>query len=61
MTQYTIWYVTLPIYYSQQVWNQDHLVYCTISGTPLNCALSQYTPYQVVLTASPRLIAVGNS
>ena len=30
-----------------------------MSGTPLTCRLSQYTPYQIVLSGSPLLVSVG--
>lgn len=36
-------------------------MYCTISGTPLTCKLSQYTPYQIVLSDSPLLISVSDN
>lgn len=36
-------------------------MYCTISGTPLTCQLSQYTPYQIVLSGSPLLISVSDN
>jgi hypothetical protein len=51
----------LPIYYSKIVWNDNDLIYCTISGTPLSCGLSQYTPYQIVLSASPLIIQASSS
>lgn len=61
ITQNTVWYVNLPIYYSANVWNYDYLIYCTISGTPLWCGRSAYTPYQIVIKNSPLLIPVGPS
>lgn len=61
VTQETIWIVNLPRYYSPNIWNEDYLIYCTISGTPLTCTRSPYTPYQVVVSASPRMIEVGET
>lgn len=61
ITQNTIWIVNLPIYYSKIVWNDNNLIYCTISGTPLSCGLSQYTPYQIVLYSSPLIIQASSS
>jgi hypothetical protein len=61
ITQHTVWVVNLPIYYSQPIWNDDYLIYCTISGTPLSCARSTHTPYQIVISNSPLLVAVSGS
>lgn len=47
ITQSTVWIVNLPIYYSKNVWNDNYLIYCTMSGTPVGCKVSQYTPYQI--------------
>jgi len=61
ITQYTVWVINLPIYYSQPIWNDDYLIYCTISGTPLPCTRSVHTPYQIVVSSSPLLVSVGSS
>ncbi len=61
VTQNTQWVINMPIYYSQPIWNKDYLIYCTISGTPLTCGLSQHTPYQIVLSGSPLVVAVGSN
>jgi len=59
VNQYSVWIVNLPRYYSPKVWNNDNLIYCTISGTPLPCTRSTYTPYQIIISNSPLIIQIG--
>lgn len=51
----------MPIYYSKSTWNDANLIYCTISGVPLRCGPSQYTPYQILIYASPLIIQASSS
>ena len=55
----TVWIINFPRYYSPTIWNQDFLIYCTINTTPIPCATSQYTPYQIKLHNSPLIISIG--
>jgi hypothetical protein len=55
----TVWYISLPIYYSPMVWNDASLAYCEISGTMLPCAVDPNVPYQIILSNSPRIINSG--
>lgn len=57
----TVWIINFPRYYSPLIWNEDYLIYCTINGTPLTCARSQYTPYQIVISGSPLIISTGST
>jgi hypothetical protein len=61
VTENTQWVVTLPIYYSEGIWNDDYLIYCMISGVPLSCQRSAHTPFQIVLSGSPLVVAMGAS
>ena len=55
----TVWYITLPRYYSQRIWSEDFLIYCTINSTQLDCARHENIPYTIIIKNSPRVIDVG--
>lgn len=57
----TEWIINLPRYYSEYLWNEDYLIYCTISDVKINCIRDPTTPYQIKITNSPRIIEVGSS
>ena len=61
ITQVTKWIINFPRYYSTLIWNEDNLIYCMINKTPLTCAKSPYTPYQIEITASPLIVNVGET
>lgn len=61
VTQNTIWLVNLPVYYSPSIWNDLSQAYCTISGTPLSCRVSTYTPSQIVISNSPLLLSASSN
>jgi hypothetical protein len=54
-----VWYITLPRYYSQRIWNEDFLIYCTINYTQLDCGRHENIPYTIIIKNSPRVIDVG--
>ena len=55
----TVWTIHFPRYYSELIWNEDELIYCMINSTPLTCTRDPFTPYQIKLSLSPLVIAVG--
>jgi hypothetical protein len=61
VTEDTVWIVNLPQYYSENVWNEDFLIYCTIESIKLNCERDSKTPYQLVITHSPRVVEIGET
>ena len=61
VTEQTIWMINLPRYYSESVWNEDYLIYCTIDTAKLNCQRDPKSPYQIIISESPRIVEVGQT
>lgn len=61
VTELTQWIINFPRYYSQQIWNEDYLVYCKIESSFIDCAVDPNTPYQILVSNSPRIIEVGDT
>lgn len=55
----TVWYLNFPRYYSEHLWNEDYLIYCTINDVPIQCGRDLNTPYQVIISNSPRIVETG--
>ena len=56
VNELTEWIINLPRYYSEYLWNEEYLVYCTISDVRIQCGRDPTTPYQIKITNSPRII-----
>jgi hypothetical protein len=54
-----VWVINFPSYYSPLIFNYDS--YCLIEGSPIQCTPDPNTPYQLIITNSPRIIAVQTS
>jgi hypothetical protein len=56
-----VWIINLPRYYSQDIWNEEYLIYCRIADIQLSCAKDPNTPYQIQLWGSPRIFDIGET
>lgn len=61
ITQNTVWIINFPRFYLQNVWNEDYLTYCTINDTNLSCIADPNTPYQILVSGSPRIFRTGQT
>jgi len=52
-----VWIINFPSYYSPQVFQQD--AYCMIDTAFINCAIDPTTPYQIIVSNSPKMIDSG--
>jgi hypothetical protein len=54
-----VWIINFPSYYSPQLFQKD--AYCLIDSAVISCAVDPKTPYQLVVTGSPKTILAGNA
>jgi hypothetical protein len=52
-----VWIINFPSYYSPQLFQQDS--YCMIDSAAIPCSIDSNTPYQLVVTSSPKTKIAG--
>ena len=55
-----IWIINFPSYYSENPFSFEHVFnfqqYCLIDSTPIACKVDPITPYQIIISQSPKII-----
>lgn len=54
-----IWVINFPSYYSSTLFQQDS--YCMINSAVIPCAPDPNTPYQLIITSSPKTVNAGTA
>lgn len=57
--QNMVWIINFPSYYSPQLFQQD--AYCLLDSAVIPCAVDPNTPYQLMVTNSPKTKTAGSS
>jgi hypothetical protein len=52
-----LWVINFPSYYSPQLFLQD--AYCMIDTAFISCAIDPNTPYQLIVSNSPKMVNAG--
>lgn len=52
-----IWIINFPSYYSPQIFQTN--AYCMIDSAVISCTIDPTTPYQIIVSKSPKMIDAG--